>query len=1007
MRILLDLQVLQTGSRVRGIGRYSRGLAAALLGDFGEEASVLLNLSLGDDTGFDQAQRWVREHARPGNLHLFRGLNQVCGRNPDNDPNRRAGALCYDAYVATRGVDIVHIASPFEGFTDDTAVGWGELSGVATAATLYDLIPFQQPDVHLDNVVRRGWFDQRFRELARADVLLAISEETRRIALEMLNLAPDRVVNIGADCDPEFRKVELQPEQQSKLLSHYGLSKPFIIHVGAAEPRKNVATLIRAFSELSPALRNGHQLFLAGEMTDLQQREIARELRKARLDSSSVILQGFVPDEDLIALYGLARVAVMPSFLEGFGLPLLEAMRCGSPVLGANCSSLPEVVGTSDLLFNPRQPASLAEKLTLMLSDDGFRAHALAHCDAQQKRFSWHQSASIAHEAFASACARRRAEAGVTNDSARRYVLILPSEYAVDSDLSDSITQLRQAGDVSIARPLDKPSLPASESDVPVVDPAAIGVSGDQRVIIVGDLGGLDDVQQAALATTPAVLLSEGGRQQPATTELKYRLSGYPALLPAHDAPVMERPGLGGYSYPNLIATFDSDADLAERIEAAYRSHPLGIVPALLDQLRSIDGFDPMEVASAIAENQSAPIAPRLLVDLSSLVRHDAGSGVQRVVKAILRHLLNETHEWRVEPIYRDGDTYRYARKFSCQFLNVDPGDLTDAVVDFHATDTFLGLDLDAELSEAAANNLRYHRRRGMRVIFIIYDLLPIVRSDWFEPYMGQVMTFWFHRILSFADQLIAISQSVANEITAFIDRLPKKPAHRPVVSWWHLGSDYMATAAGRSAFKELDENSARNLAGLEGRTVFLTVGTIEPRKGIGQLMESVEEFLRTDDASFVIVGKKGWMVDSLVEQLRAHPEFDKRLIWFDHPTDAVLERLYDLATAALLPSQGEGFGLPLVEAARHNTPVIARDIPVFREVGGDNAHYFKAQSGRELSAALREWLALNQRGEAPTPMVKVATWHESAEQLLDVVRRNAPVDCAASRHEMAELPEA
>ena len=813
----------------------------------------------------------------------------------------------------------------------------------------------------------------------------------------MLDLSPDRVVNIGADCDPEFRKVELQPEQQSKLLSRYSLSKPFIVHVGAAEPRKNVATLIRAFGELSPALRSRHQLLLVGDMTDLQRREIAREMRKARLDSSSVVLQGFMPDEDLIALYGLARVAVMPSFLEGFGLPLLEAMRCGAPVLGANCSSLPEVVGTNDLLFDPRQPGSLATKLTLMLSDEGFRAHALAHCDAQHKLFSWRQTASIAHEAFALAVARRKAEAGVAHKDVRRYVLVPSSEYADEAALSASVAELRQAGKVSIACPQDKLPLLASMSNVPVVDQAAIEVSGEQRVVIVGDVGGLDDTQRVALATTPAVLLKEGRQHQPATTELKYRLGGYPALLAPRE-PLVDGSGHGGYPYPNLIATLDPSADLAERIEAAHQFHPLGIVPALLDRLRPIDGFDAMDVASAVAENQSAPIAPRLLLDLSSLVRHDAGSGVQRVVKAILRHLLNEPNEWRIEPVYRDGDTYRYARKFTCQFLNVDAGDLTDAVVDFHATDTFLGLDLDAELTELAANILRHHRKRGMRVIFIIYDLLPIVRGGWFEPYMAQVMTYWFHRILSFADQMIAISQSVANEINSFIDRLPKKPVHRPVVSWWHLGSDYMATAAGRSAFKELDENSARNLAGLEGRTVFLTVGTIEPRKGIGQLVESVEEFLRTDDASFVIVGKKGWMVDGLVAQICAHPEFDKRLIWFDHPTDAVLERLYDLATAALLPSEGEGFGLPLVEAARHNTPVIARDIPVFREIGGSSAYYFEAPSATALSAALRDWLALNWRGEAPKPKMKVATWHESAEQLLDVIRRNAPSGIAPRR---------
>lgn len=396
--------------------------------------------------------------------------------------------------------------------------------------------------------------------------------------------------------------------------------------------------------------------------------------------------------------------------------------------------------------------------------------------------------------------------------------------------------------------------------------------------------------------------------------------------------------------------------------------------------------IDTTETALITANNQSGPIKPRLLVDVSSLVRVDAGSGIQRVVKAILTSILSENHEWRVEPIYRDGNTYRYARKFCCRFLNVDAGNLTDAVVGFHPTDTFLGLDLDPEITEWALEILRYHRRRGMRVIFVVYDLLPILRPDWFEPDVAKFINLWFQRIVTVADQLVAISRTVADEIVAFLDRQSTPPTRRPMIAWWHLGSDFMETAAAH----QTPQTPERNDFDLLGRTVFLTVGTIEPRKGIGQLLNAADDLWRTYDVTFIIVGKQGWQVTDLMQQMKAHREFGKRLLWIDRPSDAILDRLYGLATAVLLPSMGEGFGLPLIEAARRKTPIIARDIPVFREVGGSSVFYFSADSGIELAEALRRWMALYQRGEAPKPDMKVLTWRESSEQLLAVIRNGA-----------------
>ena len=131
-----------------------------------------------------------------------------------------------------------------------------------------------------------------------------------------------------------------------------------------------------------------------------------------------------------------------------------------------------------------------------------------------------------------------------------------------------------------------------------------------------------------------------------------------------------------------------------------------------------------------------------------------------------------------------------------------------------------------------------------------------------------------------------------------------------------------------------------------------LYVGTIEPRKGVSQLLDAADILWSDQDVVFVLVGKGGWKVDQLILRIRQHAELGKRLFWFEGVSDELLGRLYGRATAVVMPTEGEGFGLPLVEAARHGTPIIARDLKVLREVAdqrGVAAGVGKGDKGSEL----------------------------------------------------------
>ena len=128
-------------------------------------------------------------------------------------------------------------------------------------------------------------------------------------------------------------------------------------------------------------------------------------------------------------------------------------------------------------------------------------------------------------------------------------------------------------------------------------------------------------------------------------------------------------------------------------------------------------------------------------------------------------------------------------------------------------------------------------------------------------------------------------------------------------------------------------------------------------------------------------------MVDALAHALRSHSEVGKRLFWLEGISDDYLDKIYAASTCLIAASEGEGFGLPLIEAARHKLPIIARDIPVFREVAGENAFYFSGASPKGLATAVRQWLSLNAEGKAPSSEgISVLTWAESTHQLLSVV---------------------
>lgn len=375
--------------------------------------------------------------------------------------------------------------------------------------------------------------------------------------------------------------------------------------------------------------------------------------------------------------------------------------------------------------------------------------------------------------------------------------------------------------------------------------------------------------------------------------------------------------------------------------------------------------------------------------DVSELAQLDHQTGIQRVVRSLLVQLLTHPPEgYSVEPVLarRNQEGYYYARQFAHSFLSLAKGaptDVLDAPIEPHAGDIFLRMELQPEVVLLQADYYADLRSLGVKVFFGVHDLLPIWMPQYFPEGTEESHTRWLGR-LARADGVVCVSRAVADEVVQWLNEESPKRLRPLKVGWFHLGADL----AGSAPSTGLPNDAPQTLAVLARCPSFLMVGTIEPRKGHAQTLAAFEQLWQMGiNVNLVVVGRHGWHMEAFVEHLETHPELGRHLHWGSGASDEYLDKIYATSTCLLAPSEGEGFGLPLIEAARHALPIIARDLPVFREVAGEHAFYFSGLEPAALADAVQAWLALNAKGQAPQPThMPRQTWAQSTQQLLDVL---------------------
>ncbi len=457
VRIVVDLQGAQsTGSRTRGIGRYSLALARAMVAD-PRNHEILIALSGLFPDAIEPLRASFKDLVHQDQIVVWQAPAGVAYLDPTGRWRTRTGEVVREAFLANLKPDLLHMSSLFEGLGDDALTSVDALPSVfPTAITLYDLIPLVNRGTYLADKVVEGWYEGKLGHLRRARLWLAISECSRREAIDLLDLPDDWVVNISTAADSMFRPLAIGDDSQQSLRQRYGLTKPFIMYTGGIDRRKNVERLIGAYGQLPTAVRAAHQLTIVCAATNDQMTQLKRLARKNGLTRDELVLTGYVSDEDLVLLYNLCKVFVFPSWHEGFGLPALEAMSCGAAVIGSDTSSVPEVLGRSDALFDPYSESDMAAKLNAVLMDDAFRQQLREHALPQAGKFSWTRTARSALEAMERAHIERERTSGMRVSHAQRrprlaYVSPLPPERSGIADYSaELLPELARYYDIDV-----------------------------------------------------------------------------------------------------------------------------------------------------------------------------------------------------------------------------------------------------------------------------------------------------------------------------------------------------------------------------------------------------------------------------------------------------------------------------------------------------------------------------------------------------------------------------
>jgi len=388
MKIGVDLRPLYTGSKYRGVGFYTRETLKELLKLDTENEYHFLNLygDFPDDIELD-SRCYVHTYyegpmvADCGEKNLF--------RTPELDEVREAQVR---HFLKHSGIDVMLFTSPNE-YGNPFKAKW--FSDVRTATIMYDVIPLAFPDQCLFDPRYKADYEASLDFVKGLDLLLAISEFTGEDVAKRLNIPGEKIKVVSSGIDARYLNTGKRNTRQTRR--RLGIESDYFLFAGGIDFKKNIESIIEAYSKLRGDRRDKTSLVIVGkaaEDTINHYRQIAEEHDVV----DRLVFTGFVTDDELIDLYCDARALVFPSLYEGFGLPVIEAMACGTPVITSNTSSLKEIAEGYALMVNPKRVREITQAMETVLDGDPRIAEMAQKAKEHAGTYTW---SNVAGKVFA------------------------------------------------------------------------------------------------------------------------------------------------------------------------------------------------------------------------------------------------------------------------------------------------------------------------------------------------------------------------------------------------------------------------------------------------------------------------------------------------------------------------------------------------------------------------------------------------------------------------------
>lgn len=419
--------------------------------------------------------------------------------------------------------------------------------------------------------------------------------------------------------------------------------------------------------------------------------------------------------------------------------------------------------------------------------------------------------------------------------------------------------------------------------------------------------------------------------------------------------------------------------------------------------LRGTDKILSDLASTFISEKLNSSVTPRpdgtkqkFLVDCTYIYSTNVNTGIQRVVRNVLYHIEKYVEANNMELMcvaLVNGTFIKIDKKQIEEYIPLSrPANILQRIkrkialykASFNQVERLYEDDILLMLDSSWYLNIwqsvAYAKEKGVSVIGVTYDLIPISHPQFCDDTLGKVFDEWYRLSMHYFDGYLSISETVMNILKSYLEK-QSEDIHKYQFDYFTLGSDFEKA----SSDKIVPRDNLRTIYKANS-SIYLTVSTIEPRKNHQFLFEVFKKLWAEGvDVSWVVVGRVGWKVNALLKDMKSHELYGKKM-WILHDIDDEgLRYCYQHSKALLFPSIVEGYGLPIIESLNYGLPVLASDTPIHREVGGDNIDYFDIDDSNQLVGILSD--IEDEKKELKYIVqenIVIPTWDESAKEVFE-----------------------